>query len=77
MHESGTGYCWGFEIDTREHTISDLMNGVALKVTTMDGARKFSVDREQNSVDNCVMIHKAGHYVYGTVRKYCGPNKNN
>ena len=64
VHESGTGYCWGFEIDTREHTIAYLMNAVALQVPNMDGARTFSVDRELNSVDNCVMIHKAGHYVY-------------
>ena len=42
---------------------------VALQVPNMDGARTFAVDIERNSVDNCVMIHKAGHYVYGTVRK--------
>ena len=67
VHESGTGYCWGFEIDTREHTIADLMNAVALQVPNMDGARTFAVYRERNSVDNCVMIHKAGHYVYGSL----------
>ena len=52
------------------------MNDGALKVPNMNGARIFSVDRDKNSVDNCVMIHKAGHYVYGTVRKDCEPNKN-
>ena len=51
------------------------MNSVDIQVPNRDGARTFSVDRGHNSVDNCVIIHKAGHYVYGTVCKDCGPNK--
>ena len=47
-----------------EHTIADLMNTVALNVVNRDCARTFALYRELNSVDNCVIIHKVGHYIY-------------
>jgi len=75
-HDSNTGYCYSFVVDTREKNVKQMLLEVVSKYPS-DGARRIATDRFYTSVDNVMAVREKGHYMYGTVRSDRGPNKNN
>lgn len=68
IHESGTGYCWAFEVDLRDATtVRDTV--YKLVDTLPHKGYRIATDRYYTSVDTAVGVRRRGHHMYGTLRK--------
>lgn len=74
LHESKSGYCWSFCVDTRTQTVREMLLDVVSKVPK-DGGRRIATDRFYTGVDNAKAIRDEGHFMYGTIRGDRGPHK--
>lgn len=72
-HESKTGYCAAFHIDTRKESTHDMVMEVVDQLPQPGENRRVATDRFYTFVDTARAIDQKGYHMYGTIRKDRGP----
>ena len=72
-HESKTGYCAAFHIDTRTESVQDMVLKVVNQLPQPGEHRRIATDRFYTTVDTARALMQQDYHMYGTVRKDRGP----